>query len=315
MKDVSTNGKERPWKDKKLSSLFIADSFSRNGLENKAFRVSTCANILRFKEKIDGSMKLHQAFFCKVRLCPMCSWRRQLKIFGQLSQVVKIAKSEHQLQFLFLTLTMKNCQPEALPAHIDILMNGFRKMSRSSRFKKSIQGTFRALEVTRNEVTGEYHPHLHIILAVKKSYFDRHQQFYINNLEWKQIWKDSIHVDYDPMINIHLIRGNSKNLEKAVAEAGKYTLKESDLILEDVNEMDSNISILDEALFNRRLVSYTGILKTIHQQLGLDDSIDGDLVNTDNDDSLDSELSQVIHTYCWAVGYSNYLHHHAEGVH
>lgn len=76
LKDISKNGKERPWDEKKLKTLELAESYKRLGMK-KAYRVLDCSSYLEFKRYIEnGKLKLYQANFCKVRLCPMCAWIR-----------------------------------------------------------------------------------------------------------------------------------------------------------------------------------------------------------------------------------------------
>ena len=84
LEDVK-NGKKIEWQKYKINSLSLSDSylriaetrntkFYRDYFINKAIRVNECGTILTFKKFIDFSLKLHSANFCKVRLCPMCSW-------------------------------------------------------------------------------------------------------------------------------------------------------------------------------------------------------------------------------------------------
>ena len=56
----------------------------------------------------------------------MCSWRRSLKIFGQVSQVMNKALDNEEYRFLFLTLTCKNVYGEDLSNQIDNLFYAFK---------------------------------------------------------------------------------------------------------------------------------------------------------------------------------------------
>ncbi|MCI3150087.1 replication protein, partial [Bacillus cereus] len=75
LKDETKDGKIRPWKEKKENNLKMASSYLDASIKNKAARVYQCAKILQFKVTPQGK-KLAHAWFCKVRLCPMCNWRR-----------------------------------------------------------------------------------------------------------------------------------------------------------------------------------------------------------------------------------------------
>lgn len=75
----------------------------------KAYRVLDCGSYLEFKRfLLSGEFKLNGANFCKVRLCPMCSWGRELKIFAQTSKVMDKALELRDYRFIFLTLTYRN---------------------------------------------------------------------------------------------------------------------------------------------------------------------------------------------------------------
>lgn len=149
-------------------SSVLSVVYSMLEFDSRSERVSECGSFLEFRVSSED-VKLQHANFCKDRLCPMCNWRRSLKIF---SQVSKVMDSMAEYEFIFLTLTVKNCAAADLPKTVDVLLSGWRYLyNKNKEFKSVICGTFRSLEVTRNKKNGTYHPHLHCILAVKPSYF------------------------------------------------------------------------------------------------------------------------------------------------
>lgn len=318
--DVNSNGKVTDWQGKKLRTIELANSYRRLGEEfkGKQFRVRNCGTFLEFRRYQDQSLKLNQANFCKVRLCPMCSWRRSLKIYGQVSKIMNEVVKNEDLEFIFLTLTARNCEGQDLSDTIDNIFKAFNKMTKRVKYKKAIKGHFRALEVTHNLDTNSssfdtYHPHLHIILVVNKSYFND-PNYYINQEEWTSLWKQSLKVDYNPLVHVTKVKDtNNKGIEKSIAEVAKYTVKDNDYIIHDdvTNEViehltDDAVLILDQALAHRRLTAFGGILKEYHKMLNLDDVEDGDLVNTDNEE-LREDLEYIIERYSWNIGYKQYL--------
>ena len=50
-----------------------------------AERLRTCATRLIYGIGEDGKRRLRAANFCRVRLCPICQWRRSLKLYSQMS--------------------------------------------------------------------------------------------------------------------------------------------------------------------------------------------------------------------------------------
>lgn len=316
--DINSNGKVTDWQGKKLRTIELAESYRRLGLNSKYFRVRDCGTFLEFRRYQDQSLKLNQANFCKVRLCPMCSWRRSLKIYGQVSKVMDEVVKNEDLEFIFLTLTTRNCEGQDLSNTIDNIFNAFNKMTKRVKYKKAIKGYFRALEVTHNlnimsDWFDTYHPHLHVILVVNKNYFKK-PDLYINQEEWTTLWKQSLKVDYTPIVDVRRFKDrNGKGIEKSIAETAKYTVKSDDYIIrEDItNEIietltDDAVYILDKALAHRRLTAFGGILKKYHKKLNLDDAEDGDLVNTDNEE-IREDLEYIIERYCWNIGYKQYL--------
>ncbi|MCG1026295.1 protein rep [Dehalobacter sp.] len=297
-----------------MKNEILADSYKRLQYFSKSNRVKNCGSFLDFKRYHDNTLKLDKANFCKVRLCPLCSWRRSLKIFGQVSKIMDKITEENNYDFLFLTLTTKNCKGDDLSITIDKLMKAFKEMQRDKVYKNSILGYFRSLEVTHNlniksKSYDTYHPHFHCILVVRNSYFKKE---YISQQVWTNLWQKCLDVDYTPIVHITRFKDQgTESLKKAIAESAKYTVKDNDYIvidsLDEVDEVltDKAVNVLDNALLNRRLTAYGGILKKIHKELNLDDPVDGDLINTDND-NLRNDLDYVIERYCWNVGYKQY---------
>lgn len=320
LKDIRENGKETEWRGKKETSILLSDSYKRLNYDKKSLRVKECGTYLEFRRYHDRSLKLNNANFCKVRLCPMCAWRRSLKIFGQVSKIMDYVTEDKDFEFIFLTLTVRNCPGDELSSTIDNLMKSFRKLTKYKKFSNSILGHFRALEVTHklddpNSIWYDtFHPHFHCILVVKKSYFNDTRN-YISQEQWTTLWKKALNINYDPIVHVTKVRDIKGNgISKSIAEVAKYTVTPEDYIYkgegivkslaEDMT--DKTVKILDKSLSHRRLIAFGGILKEVHQLLNLDDTEDGDLVNTDIDD-IREDLEYVIETYCWHIGYRNYV--------
>src|SRR5688572_19486658 len=107
LKDASSTGKKRDWQGKKRRSLLMAehfyhasDEYNMESMRGKAKRMEDCAHFLTFKLTDEG-LKLYQAYLCKVRLCPLCNWRRSLKIAWQNKQIVEKANQDYKLRWLF----------------------------------------------------------------------------------------------------------------------------------------------------------------------------------------------------------------------
>lgn len=312
LKDVNKSGKDNNWKERHLEKNNLAESYRRIG-SKKYYRVADCSTFLEFRYFFNvNEKKLNRANFCKVRLCPMCSWRRSLKIFGQVSKVMDYVEENYNYRYIFLTLTVENCYGEDLKKTLDHMTESFNRMNQRKIFKQSIKGYFRSLEITYNKKYNTYHPHFHFILAVNESYFTD-KNYYLSQKKWTNLWKDCLKVDYTPVVDVRRIKKDDNNkFGKAVAETAKYTVKSEDFIIRNedgqINEKltDEVVKTLDLALHRKRLTSFGFIFKKVHKKLNLDDMEDGDLINTDNDEDLRDDLMSVILRYQWNVGIKNY---------
>ncbi|CAI3484197.1 replication family protein [Enterococcus durans] len=59
------------------------------------------------------------------------------------------------------------------------------------------------------------------------------------------------------------------------------------------------LSDLEEGLHRKRLISYGGLLKEIHKKLNLDDTEEGDLIHTDDDEKADEDGFSIIAMWNW----------------
>lgn len=310
------------WTPKKKLSERLVSSYRFLGYNKKAERVESCGTSLEFVEVAAGagvsplgsartscdddkSFKLHKANFCRDRLCPMCAWRRSYKIFGQVSKIMNLIQNDYE--FIFLTLTVPNVQGEFLTDKLNSLSDGWIKLSRHKRFKASVKGFFKALEVTYNRQADTFHPHFHAVLAVSKHYFK--DDSYIKRDEWLKMWQKAMN-DYSiTQVDVRKARDkrNSSDgatcsalLASCVAEIAKYAVKSSDYLFSDTGLTNYVVSVLVPALSDRRLCSFGGCFKKAFQALNLDDSENGDLIHLDGD--IRSDVALQIYRYGWSCG-------------
>jgi plasmid rolling circle replication initiator protein Rep len=271
--DKSSTGRVRPWAVQRLAADYIAMSYDEIN-PDKAQRIRDCAQWLSFVKNDKGGLKLYDARFCRVRLCPICQWRRALKTCAQMYQILDVASSQGY-QYIFLTLTLKSCWSYQLDDELTHTLRAFNKFTRYKAVKDAVYGYYRGCEITYNADTNSYHPHLHCILAVKKSYFSG--QVYLSQKKWTELWKRALAVDYTPIVHIKKCFGG----KASVAEACKYCVKPGEVLqMEDWDLTVHTIATLDAATSGRRFVGLGGIFKEIHKKLQLDDIEDGDLVHT-----------------------------------
>ena len=296
--DKTATGKIRPWRIYKLNNSYISEAYKTFDV-NKARRLDDCATWLEF-ERTDNGMKLHNANFCRVRLCPICAWRRSLKTYGQVSAVVE--KLGDNYAYVFLTLTCRNCSADELSDTITHLFKSLDLLMKYKACKQAFKGFFRGLEITHNMTDDTYHPHFHLLIAVNPSYFS--SRYYLSQDKITALWKRALKASYTPIVDVRKIKGKKS---KAIAEVAKYATKSSDIIcFDDWDLTCDTVRVLDMALANRRLTGWSGVLKQAHKELHLDDNEDGDLIHTqDIDDKTEDEVQTI--AYTWHTGYSQYM--------
>ncbi len=293
LQDYSSTGKERPWKLHKKENLRLVELYKKARIkdinlisDSRLFDLEHCGDTLTFLQNAEGKKKLKTANFCRVRLCPMCQWRRSLKMFSQVKKITdKILENDKSTRFIFGTFTIKNTDAENLEACINTLNKKFKYLvdqkktfAPAKKLKQNLLGYLKAVEVTYNSKDKTYHPHLHVIFAVKSTFF-KNSSNYMTKKEWIELWQKALGVDYKPQTDIRAIKSGTA---KAVAEVAKYPVKTAPILSLNDDEAIKVLKTLTLSLNKKRFVSYGGIFKTVKQELKLADvETDKDLVNTD----------------------------------
>lgn len=314
--DKSQTEVEEKFVFRKLQSMTLSKAYYFLGEDSKGHRVDNCGTFLEFHINEEES-KLAVANFCKDRLCPMCNWRRSKKIFAQVSSVMDVAEKDG-FRFLFLTLTVKNCKYHNLQESINCLLEGWSNLRHKKAFKDRVCGSFRTLEITVNRERGEFHPHLHIILAVRPDYFHK---AYLSQREWGNMWQECCRLEYNPVIDIRAVKSGNLDVTEgvqtgsqemrfhsAIKEVSKYIAKGTDYLDEDdFEETLVRVSHLLDGISHRKLNSFTGVFKDIARKLKLDDMEHGDLVHTETE--IRSDVAYMVVRYSWNSGIHSYDQH------
>lgn len=311
--DKNKNGKNRNWRGRKLKNIELAKRLDDLGY--RAFsRVYQCAEVLKFKLQADGSKKLYQAYFCKHKLCPMCNWRRAMKYSWQAELVVNEAiKREPKGRFIFLTLTVKNVKGEALSETMSKMTVGFNRLFKYKQVDKNVIGFLRSTEVTYSKDRHDYHPHLHVLLFVKSTYFARKGE-YLTQSDWTDLWQKAMKLDYTPLVDVRAVKDKKgQGIKSAVLETAKYPVKPFDIERDKdghviVYTEQEKLQITDDlvnGLHRKRQIGFGKLFKTIKQELALDDVQDGNLIETSEGEKTTSTGQEIVAKWNWER--SNYF--------
>ncbi|WP_080690494.1 protein rep, partial [Mammaliicoccus sciuri] len=239
------------------------------------------------------------------------NWRRAMKNSYQAQRVIEeVVKEKPTARWLFLTLSTRNAiDGETLEQSLKDLTKSFHKLFRYKKVSKNLIGFMRSTEVTVNQNDGSYNQHMHVLLCVENAYF-RKKENYITQNEWVDLWQKALRVNYRPVANIKAIKPNrkgDKDIQAAIKETSKYSVKSSDYLTGDREKDSEIVSDLEQGLYRKRMLSYGGLLKQKHKILNLDDAEDGNLINTsDEDKTTDEEEKAHSITAIWNFEKQNY---------
>jgi hypothetical protein len=158
-------------RDKIIKSL-AASSYKAH--LTQGFRMAECGSRLDFYLDPRTGKVDHWLHRCKSRLCPLCADKRSRQIALDMIQVVNAMRRPRTI-----VLTVKS---EARPLAIQLrdLRRHFSRLRRSKLWRKSVAGGVYVTEITINQTTGLWHPHLHII----------YDGSYIPHTQLREAWHD-----------------------------------------------------------------------------------------------------------------------------
>ncbi|MBK2757384.1 Replication protein, partial [Klebsiella pneumoniae] len=105
---------------------------SVGGIYQTAAELASCSGLLRFgwstiMETGETRLRLRSAQFCRVRHCPVCQWRRTLMWQARFYQSLpKIVDEYPNARWMFLTLTVRNCEISELGDTLNLMNAAFQ---------------------------------------------------------------------------------------------------------------------------------------------------------------------------------------------
>lgn len=211
-------------------------------------------------------------------------------------------------RFLFLTLTIKNCEGDELKDYVRQLNKAILGLVRRKVVARDLIGYVKAIEVTVNDDRETYHPHAHLLLQMSSSYFKK-QGHYLKQEKWRELWQKAMKLDYDPSVSISVVkpRGQKDSMHASVSELAKYQTKSTQyLSLEE----DKDLKIIDTLrtqLKGSRMLSYSGHLKDVYHSLFKEESEETEnLVKVDDSlKNVDPKAKEVVAV--WNEHFKNYV--------
>lgn len=212
-------------------------------------------------------------------------------------------------RWLYLTVTIRNCEIGELGETLSRINEAWGRMVKLKKFRL-VLGWVRSTEVTRG-TSGDAHPHCHVLLMVRPSYFVGSN--YLSRKAWQLIWRESLRIDYDPIVHIQVVKSRlgaaelgagpgqtkaevvTEYLRHAVKETLKYSTKPRDMVADDAWFHE-----LTRQMFHRRFISAGGVLKWL---LKAHHETEADLVSAGEPDK-DDDGSRL--AFQWKTGEKRY---------
>jgi plasmid rolling circle replication initiator protein Rep len=296
---------DKPWDIHRAQSDELAKLYKTVGYSRYSDRISDCSQWLTYAMKAnddgDVKLKLREARFCRVRHCLVCQWRRSLmwraRFIKALPEIQKVFPTG---RWIFVTLTVKNCELTNLRATLSWMNAAWKKLLLRKEFPAL--GFIKSVEVTRG-ADGMAHPHFHCLMLVPAGYFKRG---YLSHAKWTELWQSCLKTDYAPILDVRVVKSTKDTSDdspeasnaamlRAICETLKYAVKPSDL-LADPKWLDE----LTKQLQKTRAISVGGCLREFFSEDDPEDLINGEIEEdekTEDHAILDFIWSSVVKRY------------------
>lgn len=274
--------KDQIWDVHRANSDRIAGHYQATEFQRYADRINACSQWLDFRlvpEASEGSykLKLSSVRLCHCRQCLICSWRKSLVYKARAYRVLpQIVADYPSARYLFLTLTVKNCRIEDLRETLRWMNQSFARMTKLKAWPAL--GYLRTTEVTRGRDGFSAHPHFHLLMMVKASYFGRN---YIRQDEWVEIWQKALKVDYKPIVDVQALKFKSSPVA-LLAEIVKYQVKPNDLVL---SNRDWFLELTRQLHYTKAVV-FGGVFKDYFRELEKEVTIE-EVIGNDGENEVD----------------------------
>lgn len=292
------SARDSVWDTHRLHTSAVQVLYGLNDeFERYSERLASCSGYLKFGMNETDGMVLKEAFFCRVRFCTVCQWRKSLLWKALMYQTYdRIIQTHPTHRFIFLTLTIANPPIGELRQTLQHMSKSWQRLIKRKAFASVVDGWVRTTEVTRpkgDTSNTHAHPHFHVILMVKPSYFKGSK--YIKKTAWAELWRDCLRVDYLPVVDVRTVKpkkggGNSTTngdgMRGAIAETLKYAVKPDDIIqdAEDPNAREWFYELTRQT-HKLRFVATGGLLKDALKQDA--EVTNEDMIRTGNDDETE----------------------------
>lgn len=175
-------------------------------------------------ENLESEVLRLQTDNCQDRFCPICQHAKANKTAMRFLKAIALYLHDYpdtKLAFLMLTITVTNPKLENLRECLTAMNKSWIRMwndkslkpkggKKAYRLSDRILGYFRGTEFLGDETpNGEAHPHFHVLLVVKQSYFQGKN--YITQAQWLEMWQRYFTYCPSKIVDIRKIRAPKRS--------------------------------------------------------------------------------------------------------
>lgn len=225
---ASTTKYSEKQKEKQEYLPFMDQAFELGLLSHaQIMRYDSCSTMMdTVWDKHFEDSKVFRANTCGLKYCPICAKVKSGKKAEELETIINYLVNDQKLGLLSMGFTVPNLPANATVEDVKNLRKqmdkALKNLMRDKDLKKFYMGHFRKAEITYSDKNG-YHPHLHVLIAVKKNYFFTK----ITHAKWLKKWRH--YMDDESITNLYVSRLDTKDKESltaAIRDLSKYTSKE-----------------------------------------------------------------------------------------
>jgi len=233
--DIGKPLKQHRWRQLKAANMAVGEGLRDINKGERANAVLNCGHYFKVHHFEKGSVPAPEMRECGDPACLLGQMRRARRHYGRYSPiVVAYLEKNPTLQALFVTLTDRTCPAHEFADQVDSILKDSARLKRRKAIKSVVKAWIGSLEVTINHETWEFHVHRHEIWFVDRSYFRPGNPAYITQPQLKAAWRQTRRIDYDPVVDIRVLRGVFHPLgdegKKSLSEVLKYVFAPSSLV-------------------------------------------------------------------------------------
>lgn len=259
----------------KTDTLKLYEMLKNSEVANATARtldvVKSCGDVVKYAIAYEGDMKSvkHKKLLytetCGNRWCLRCMQRKALSDALEIYTLANYLYTEKNYRFLFITLTAPNCSGNDLRDTISQFNKGVDRLFKREPYRSDFKAWITKVETTYNVKRKDYHPHLHVLVAVDKRYLKDSDRF-VSNDRLRKDWREVFGDDTITQVDIKQASGRTKKKRmKSVLELAKYTAKPSHY-LRDQKVFDTFF----DAMKNRQALRFCGEFSELHKMYDLD---------------------------------------------